>query len=74
VLAGYFSFDLNIQGGRLGIGTTTDSNVPVELTGGNNINILQVSLGNTMSISLNSAGNLFSCGYNDVFIFIILIL
>jgi alpha-tubulin suppressor-like RCC1 family protein len=69
VLVGYFSFDLNIQGGRLGIGTIADSNVPVELSGGNNNNIIRVALGNAMSIALNSAGNLFSCGYNDVCLF-----
>jgi hypothetical protein len=69
VLVGYYLYVLNIQGGRLGVGTYADSNVPVELTEENNINILQVALGNAMSIVLNSAGNLFSCGYNDVCLF-----
>jgi alpha-tubulin suppressor-like RCC1 family protein len=53
----------------LGVGTYDNWNVPVELTGGNNINLIQVSLGNTVSVALNSAGNLFSCGYNDVCLF-----
>jgi alpha-tubulin suppressor-like RCC1 family protein len=53
------------KGGRLGVGTVDNWNVPVELTENNN-NIIRVALGNTVSVTLNSAGNLFSCGYNDV--------
>jgi alpha-tubulin suppressor-like RCC1 family protein len=53
----------------LGVGTYDNWNIPVELTGGNNINLIQVALGNTVSVALNSAGNLFSCGYNDVCLF-----